>query len=71
MGDALRKDVAVFKQVPAQSVDALRALTHQEIPSSKHDAVRLLLFGLDRNEAHCASAPPDIGQAVGAIECGG
>jgi hypothetical protein len=52
MSDALRKDVAVFKQVTAQSVDALRTLTHQEIPGSEHDAVRLLLFGLDGNEAH-------------------
>jgi hypothetical protein len=38
--------------VPAKSVDALGALTHQEIAGSEHDAVRLLLFGLDRNEAH-------------------
>ena len=52
MGNALRKDVAVFHQVPAKSVDALGALTHQEITGSEHDAVRLLLFGLDRNEAH-------------------
>src|SRR5215472_8093800 len=52
MGNALRKDVAVFHQVPAQSIDALGALPYQEIPSSEHDAVRLLLFGLDRNEAH-------------------
>src|SRR6516165_2756162 len=52
MGNALRKDIAVFHQVPAQSVDALGALPHQEIAGSKHDAVRLLLFGLDRNEAH-------------------
>src|SRR6516165_9574589 len=52
MGNALRKDIAVFHQVPAQSVDALGALTNQEIAGSKHDAVRLLLFGLDRNEAH-------------------
>jgi hypothetical protein len=33
-------------------VDALGALPHQEIAGSKHDAARLLLFGLDRNEAH-------------------
>src|SRR6201989_3471847 len=52
LGDALRKDVAVFHQVPAKSIDALGALTHQEIAGSEHDAVRLLLFGLDRNEAH-------------------
>src|SRR5246127_2591969 len=49
---ALRKDIAVFHQVPAKSVDALGALTHQEIARAEHDAVRLLLFGLDRNEAH-------------------
>src|SRR6516225_8752579 len=52
MGNALRKDVAVFHEVPAKSVDALGALPHQEIAGSEHDAVRLLLFGLDRNEAH-------------------
>src|ERR1700746_1688538 len=52
MGNALRKDVAVFHLVPAKSVDALGALTHQEIAGSEHDAVPLLLFGLDRNEAH-------------------
>jgi hypothetical protein len=46
-----RKDVAVFHQVPAKSVDALGALPHQEIAGSEHDAVRLLLFGLDRHEA--------------------
>jgi len=44
--------VGPIHQVPAQSVDALGALTHQEIAGSEHDAVRLLLFGLDRNEAH-------------------
>jgi hypothetical protein len=42
MGNALRKDVAVFHQVPAKSVDALSALTHQEIAGSEHDAVCLL-----------------------------
>ena len=52
MADALRKGVAVFNQVTAQSVDALGALTHQEVAGAKHDAVRLVLFGLDRNEAH-------------------
>src|SRR5262245_18233898 len=52
MGNALWKDVAVFHQVPAQSVDALGALPYQEIAGSEHNTVRLLLFGLDRNEAH-------------------
>src|SRR5215813_3201169 len=52
MGNALRKDVAVFHQVPAQSVDALGALPYQEITGSEHDTVRLLLFALDRNKAH-------------------
>src|SRR5215813_11583268 len=52
MGNALRKDVAVFHQVTAKSVDTLGALPHQEIAGSEHDAVRLLLFGLDRNKAH-------------------
>jgi len=41
MGNALRKNIAVFHQVPAKSVDALSALPHQKIPGSKHDAVRL------------------------------
>ena len=31
MSDALWKNIAVFHQVPAKSVDALGALTHQEI----------------------------------------
>jgi hypothetical protein len=48
----MREDVAVFKQVPAQGVDALDALTHQEIARPEHDGVRLLLLGLDRNKAH-------------------
>src|SRR6516164_9682292 len=52
MGDTLWKDVAVFHQMPAKNVDALGALPHQEIAGSEHDAVRLLLFGLDRNKAH-------------------
>src|SRR5262249_9861442 len=52
MGNALRKNVAVFHQVPAKGVDALGALPHQEIAGAEHDAVRLLLFGFDRNEAH-------------------
>ena len=51
-GDALRKDVALFLQVPAKSVYALGALPYQEIAGSEHDAVGLLPFGLDRNEAH-------------------
>ena len=55
MGNALRKHVAVFHQVPAKGVDALGALTHQEIAGSEHDAVRLLLFGLDRSKAHARS----------------
>jgi hypothetical protein len=41
--------------MPLQSVDALPALPHQHVPSSKHDTVRLLLFILDRNEAHARS----------------
>src|SRR6202047_2035294 len=45
MGDALRKDVAVLKQMPAQSVDALRTLTHQKSAGSENDGVRLLLLG--------------------------
>src|SRR5512133_3783832 len=52
MRDALRKDVAVFRQEPAQGIDALGALTHQEITRSKNDAIRLLLLTLYRHEAH-------------------
>src|SRR6516165_12649107 len=55
MGYALRKDVAVFQQVPAKSVDALGALTHQKISGPEDDCIRLLLLGLDRNEAHARS----------------
>ena len=44
--------MAIFHQMPAKSVDALGALTHQETAGSEHDAARLLLFVLDRNEAH-------------------
>jgi hypothetical protein len=55
MGYALRKDVAVFHQVPAKSVDALGALTHQKISGPEDDCIRLLLLGLDRNEAHARS----------------
>jgi len=40
MRDALAKDVAVFGKVPAQSIDALRALMHQKITGPEHDAVR-------------------------------
>ena len=38
--------VGPIHQVPAQSVDALGALTHQQIPGSEHDAIRLLLLVL-------------------------
>ena len=38
--------------MPAQRVDALRALTHQEISGSEHDTIRLLFLRLDRNKAH-------------------
>ena len=37
---------------PRRAFDALGALPHQEIAGSEHDAVRLLLFALDRNKAH-------------------
>jgi hypothetical protein len=56
MRDALRKDVALFKQVPAQSAYALRVLMHQEVPDSDHDVVCLLPLGLHRNEAHARPA---------------
>jgi len=41
MGNALRKDVAVFHQVPAKSVDALSALTHQEIAGPRRRPLEL------------------------------
>src|SRR5215213_4215752 len=43
---------AIFRQVSPQRIDALRALAHQHVSSSKHNAARLLLFVLDRHEAH-------------------
>ena len=55
MGNALRKDIAVFHQVPTKSVDALGALTHQEIAGSEHDAVRLLLFLPPLVESRCGA----------------
>src|SRR4051795_591197 len=50
--DTLGKNVAVLGQVPAQGVDALCALTHQEITGAEHDPVRLLLLAFHRHEAH-------------------
>src|SRR5690349_22263192 len=50
--DALGKNVAVLGQVPAQGVDALRALAHQEIAGAEHDPIRLLLLGFHRHKAH-------------------
>src|SRR4051812_12857615 len=50
--DALGKYVAVLGQMPAQGVDALRALAHQEITGAEHDPIRLLLLAFHRHEAH-------------------
>jgi hypothetical protein len=38
--------------VSTQGVDALRALMHQKVPGSEHDAIGLLLLILDRNKPH-------------------
>jgi len=43
--------------VATQSIDALRALTHQQIAGAKHDAVGLLLFtGTKRMLGRCAAS---------------
>src|ERR1700740_2624762 len=52
MRDALAKDMAIFAEVPAQGIDALRALAHQKIPGPEYDAVRLLRLVLDGHKAH-------------------
>jgi hypothetical protein len=45
-------DVAIFHQVAAQGVNALRPLAYQQVPSPEHDPVRLLSFVLYRDKAH-------------------
>jgi hypothetical protein len=52
MSRTLRRDDAVFGKMPAQGVDQLRTLTHQQIARPKHHRPRLLLFSLHRNEPH-------------------
>jgi hypothetical protein len=52
MSRTLRSDDAVFGKRPAQGVDQLRTLTHQQIARPKHHRPRLLLFSLYRNEPH-------------------
>ncbi len=42
----------VLCQVPAQGVDALRPLPHQQVAGAEHHAVRLLRRVLHRHEAH-------------------
>jgi hypothetical protein len=43
---------AIFRQVPSQSVDALRALAHQHVRRCEDDVTRLLCLVLYRNETH-------------------
>src|SRR3954447_24853824 len=44
--------MAVLSQVPAQGVDALRPLPHQQIAGPEHNSVRLLCLLLHRHKAH-------------------
>src|SRR4051794_5774151 len=48
----LRHHMAVLGQVPAQGVDALRPLPHQQVAGSEHNSVRLLCLVLHRHKAH-------------------
>jgi hypothetical protein len=41
-----------YSEVPAQGVDALRALMHQQIAGPEYNPVRLLLLALNRNKPH-------------------
>jgi hypothetical protein len=52
LGDARGKGVAIFGQVTTQCLDALRALMNRHIAGPEHNAARLLLFALHRNEAY-------------------
>src|SRR5512138_2333653 len=44
--------MAVFGQVPAQGVDALRPLPHQQIAGPEHNSVRLPCLVFHRHKAH-------------------
>src|SRR4051794_2565695 len=44
--------MAVLGQVPAQGVDALRPLPHQQVADPEHNSVRLLCLLLHRHKAH-------------------
>jgi len=48
----LGEDIAILGQMPAQGVDALRALVHQKITCAEHDPVCLLRLALHRHKAH-------------------
>src|SRR4051794_30220622 len=48
----LRHHMAVLGQVPAQGVDALRPLPHQQVAGPEHNSVRLLCLVLHRHKAH-------------------
>ena len=46
------KDITIFGEVPAQSIDALCALAYEKISGPEYDAVRLLRLVLDGHKAH-------------------
>src|SRR3954454_14734439 len=48
----LRHHMAVLSQVPAQGVEALRPLPHQQVAGPEHNSVRLLGLVLHRHKAH-------------------
>lgn len=48
---APRRNDALFGQMPAQRVDRLSALAHQEVAGAKDHGLRLLVFALDGDEA--------------------
>src|SRR5208283_2931066 len=48
----LRRHDAMLGQMTAQRVDELRALAHQNIPGPEKHRARLLVLGLDLDEAH-------------------
>ena len=42
----------MFGQMAAKRVDRLRSLPNEKIPGAKHHGLRLLVLGLDGDEAH-------------------
>ena len=49
----LRRDDAVFRKMPAQGVDQLGALAHQEVARPEDHRPGLLIFGFHSNKPHC------------------